>query len=226
MLLAEDLLLLLTDDETGRLLVTGQYVDVALAGAQLVQLSLDRRVDVDDRKRLVVLDPSPTGDPLLDGALGGGRQRAGKKPSAVVGALGKGLRAQLYGGSTAAGMLRAEPGKVLGLFPRTTGRRRRPSTRPPYAAGLEGPWCTGSRRSRGPRRSSRCCTRCARRTRSWTRRSTAQAPRARPAGEGDRRGQLGLAGRPGGRRRDDGGGDGRGHGEHRRRRGARPDPSG
>ena len=120
MLLAEDLLLLLTDDETGRLLVSGQYVDVALAGAQLVQLSLDRRVDLDERKRLVVLDPSPTGDPLLDGALAVVAQRAGKKPSAVLGALGKGLRGQLYARLAAAGVLRSEPGKVLGLFPRTS----------------------------------------------------------------------------------------------------------
>jgi hypothetical protein len=120
MLLAEDLLLLLTDDETGRLLVAGQYVDVALAGAQLVQLGLERRVDVDDRKRLVVLDPSPAGDPLLDDALAVVRQRAGKKPSAVLGALGKGLRGQLYARLAAAGVLRSEPGKVLGLFPRTS----------------------------------------------------------------------------------------------------------
>jgi hypothetical protein len=98
----------------------GQYVDVALAGAQLVQLSLDGRVDVDDRKRLVVLDASPTGDRLLDDALEVVGRREGKKPSAALGALGKGLRGRLYERLAAAGVLRAEPGKVLGVFPRTT----------------------------------------------------------------------------------------------------------
>jgi hypothetical protein len=143
MLLAEDLLLLLTDDRTGRLLVTAQYVDVALAGAQLVQLSLDGRVDVDDRKRLAVLDPSPTGDPLLDGALGVVGQRAGKKPSAVIGPLGKGLRPQLYARLTASGVLRAEAGKVLGLFPCTTWPAASVEHETAVRRGVEGPLVHG-----------------------------------------------------------------------------------
>lgn len=118
MLLAEDLLLLLTDDETGRLLVSGHEVDVALGGAQLVDLSLSGRVGVDD-KRLVVRDLSATGDELLDHALETVRSRVGKKPSSVVTTLGAKLRHQLYGRLAAVGILRAEHGKVLGLFPTT-----------------------------------------------------------------------------------------------------------
>ena len=42
-LLAEDLLLLLTDDHTGKLVAPGTEVDVALAGALLMELTLSTR---------------------------------------------------------------------------------------------------------------------------------------------------------------------------------------
>lgn len=54
MLLAEDLLLLLTDDGTGKLAASSTEVDVALGGALLVELTLMQRVDVagsDERVR-------------------------------------------------------------------------------------------------------------------------------------------------------------------------------
>jgi hypothetical protein len=117
MLLAEDLLLLLTDDETGRLVVSGSHADLALGGAQLVELSLAGRVDVDEHTRLVVRDPSPTGEELLDRALTVAQRREGKKPRAVLGELGKHLRDELYERLTASGVLRAEQDKVLGIFP-------------------------------------------------------------------------------------------------------------
>lgn len=120
MLLAEDLLLLLTDDTTGRLLVNGSYVDVAVGGAQLVELTLMHRVDVDERKRLVVLDASPTGQDLLDDALRLVGRRAGKRPGTAIGDLGKGLPSRLYERLAAAGILRSDRGKVLGIFPTTT----------------------------------------------------------------------------------------------------------
>jgi hypothetical protein len=120
MLLAEDLLLLLTDDATGRLVVSGTETDVALAGAQLVDLSLAGRVDVDERKRLVVVDGSTTGDDLLDQALEVARRREGKKPSRAISELGKGLRGVLYDRLADAGYVRSEHGTVLGLFPRTS----------------------------------------------------------------------------------------------------------
>lgn len=86
MLLAEDLLLLLTDDDTGKLAASTE-VDVALGGALLVELALMDRVDVaraHDRVRegrLVVRDANPTGDGLLDEALAiVEEQKEGKKP--------------------------------------------------------------------------------------------------------------------------------------------------
>ena len=72
MLLAEDLLLLLTDDDSGRLAAPSSEVDVALGGALLVELTLMRRVDVagsDERVRegrLMVRDADATGDDLLE----------------------------------------------------------------------------------------------------------------------------------------------------------------
>ena len=118
MLLAEDLLLLLTDDDTGRL-VAGSTADLALGGAQLVELAMLHRVDIDEKQRLVVLDASPTGDAVLDHALEVAQRRAGRKPASVVGELGKKVRERLYERLTAAGILRAEHGKVLGIFPTT-----------------------------------------------------------------------------------------------------------
>jgi hypothetical protein len=75
MILAEKLLLCLTDDDTGTLVVPTGHADVGLGGAILVELVLRGRVGVagpqEDVKegRLLVRDPSPTGDALLDAAL-------------------------------------------------------------------------------------------------------------------------------------------------------------
>jgi hypothetical protein len=124
MLLAEDLLLLLTDDDTGQLAAPGGEVDVALGGALLIELALTGRVDVagpDERVRegrLIVRDPRPTGDGLLDEALGAVGQKEGKKPQSVVARLGKGTRLRLYERLAESGVLRAEEGRLLRVFPR------------------------------------------------------------------------------------------------------------
>ena len=123
MLLAEDLLLVLTDDDTGKLAAASTNVDLALGGALLVELALMDRVDVagaDERVRegrLVITDTTPTGDGLLDEALAIVGHKEGKKPQSVVARLGKGLRVRLYERLTKGGVLRAEDGRVLGIFP-------------------------------------------------------------------------------------------------------------
>ena len=124
MLLAEDLLLLLTDDDTGKLAASGTEVDVALGGALLVELTLMQRVDVagpDERVRegrLVVRDSDPTGDALLDEALSVVGQKEGKKPQSVVAPLGKQVRGRLYERLVEGGLLRAEDDRILGVLPR------------------------------------------------------------------------------------------------------------
>lgn len=123
MLLAEDLLLLLTDDDTGKLAASSADVDVALGGALLVELTLMQRVDVagpDDGLRpgrLVVKNSDQTGDGLLDEALAIVEQKQGKKPQSVVTRLGKRVRVRLYARLVEAGILRAEEDRILGIFP-------------------------------------------------------------------------------------------------------------
>ena len=66
---AEEILLLLLDDESGELVPAPAWSrQCALAGAVLMDLALQDRIDTDLRK-LVVVDPSPTGDDLLDPVL-------------------------------------------------------------------------------------------------------------------------------------------------------------
>jgi hypothetical protein len=66
----EEILLLALDDTTGALRpMPVMGLDYALAGALLADLALANRIDTDPQQ-LVVLDRAPTGDPLLDRALG------------------------------------------------------------------------------------------------------------------------------------------------------------
>jgi len=133
MLLAEDLLLLVTDDASGRLAADGVQVDTGLGGANLVELTLLGKVDVSGeqdqgrRGRIIVRDPSPPGDEVLDAALQTLVKRQGRKPSAVIRPLGKKLRRVLYQRLTARGVLRAERRRVLGIFPTRTWPAQDPS---------------------------------------------------------------------------------------------------
>ena len=122
MLLAEDLLLLLTDDESGRLLLGTAETDAGLGGAQLIELTLAGRIDLagegEGRKgRLVVRSADRFDEPLLDEALDVVTAHQGKKPDAVLKPLGKRLRDRLYTRLREQGVLREERGKVLGIVP-------------------------------------------------------------------------------------------------------------
>ncbi len=117
MLLAEDLLLLLTDDATGKLEVPSVKVDVALGGAQLVDLALVHRIEVTTAGRLLVIDRSPTGDDLLDEALAAVDRKPGQRPKNVVRSIGH-VRTQLYERLAAAGIVREDAGRILGIIPR------------------------------------------------------------------------------------------------------------
>lgn len=133
MLLAEDLLLLVTDDASGRLTTDGLQVDAGLGGANLVELTLLGQVDVSGeqdpgrRGRIIVRDPSPPGDEVLDAALRILVERPGRKPSAVIRPLGKNLRAVLYQRLAGRGVLRARQRRVLGIFPTRTWPAQDPS---------------------------------------------------------------------------------------------------
>lgn len=123
MLIAEDLLLLLTADDTGELAAGGTNTDLALGGALLAELPLAQRVDLagpDERVREgrpVVRDAGPTGDGVLDDALATVGDDEGRKPQSVVAALGKRARGRLYERLAEAGLVRTEEGRILGVLP-------------------------------------------------------------------------------------------------------------
>jgi hypothetical protein len=135
MRLADELLLLAYSDD-GTAEVSGYALDLGLGGAVLLELALAERFDVLDG-RIVVVDPGPTGDPVLDDALvrvGGDKKR--RKPRDWVQRLSKNLRERLLDDLVAAGVLTREKDRVLGLFPRT---------RYPAAHGVVAPAESGAR---------------------------------------------------------------------------------
>ena len=123
MLLAEDLLLLVTDDASGRLSVPAAQADAGLAGANLLELALMGKVGLsgehDHSKpgRIVIRDPSRTGDTVLDTALQIILAHQDKKPSTLIRPLGKDLRHTLYERLASNGMIQTSQQRILGLFP-------------------------------------------------------------------------------------------------------------
>ncbi len=123
MLIAEDLLLLLTYDQSGKAAVDGTRLRCAVSGAVLVELVLVGRVAVTDGgrwgsgPRVAVVDPTPLGDPVLDEALA--RTAARSQPvgaQSLLDSLGKGLLEVLRTRLVDAGILREEESTVLWLF--------------------------------------------------------------------------------------------------------------
>ena len=66
---AEEIMLLLLEDESGRFIYVPEHsVNCVLSGAVLMDLALMGKIDT-DLKKLMVIDPSETGDDLLDPTL-------------------------------------------------------------------------------------------------------------------------------------------------------------
>ena len=126
MLIAEDVLLLLVDDRTGRFLVDSTRLDNVLAGAVLVELVAIERVGFPPAGggvkpgRMVVVDPTPPGNPVLEGALATVAASRPAKPDQLIAKMRKRLRGMLLERLTAAGALRRSTRKQLGILPRTT----------------------------------------------------------------------------------------------------------
>ncbi|MGG5887026.1 GOLPH3/VPS74 family protein [Falsiroseomonas sp. HC035] len=119
--LAEEIVLLALDDESGRPVGrTGMAPDRALAGALLMQLALSGRVDT-DRDHLMVVDPTPTGDPTLDAALA--RLAAPGAPADARGAIpllardAPEARAVILERLVARGILRRVEDRLLWILP-------------------------------------------------------------------------------------------------------------
>lgn len=134
MLLADEVFLLSLDPRTRRPVSSGYRFEPTLGGAVLADLVAAGRIgttpDSDGwgrRRRLVLHDPTPTGDPVLDVALETLTGRAGKPAKNAINTwtswrITKGLRERLGAGLVTAGVLALEDERVLGLFPWTTWR--------------------------------------------------------------------------------------------------------
>ena len=65
----EEIMLMILEDEDGKILhVPELSMRCVLSGAVLMELALQNKIDT-DLKRLVVVDPTPTGDEMLDPTL-------------------------------------------------------------------------------------------------------------------------------------------------------------
>ena len=123
-LIAEDLLLLLLDDESGKLMLDSTRLNRVLAGAVLVELTVDERVspasEGDETRlgRLVVRNPQQTGDGLLDRALALVIESKPMKPERAVERLQKGISDQLFTRLVNQGLVREELGRAFGILPR------------------------------------------------------------------------------------------------------------
>lgn len=113
MLIAEELLLAGTSPEGRNLL--GSSRTLVLGGALLTELALRERLDVDDRKRLRILDSGTIGEPLLDEALVRFAEREGRKPKDVLDRVGKKLQQPLLDSLVRRELIRPEPVTALGL---------------------------------------------------------------------------------------------------------------
>jgi hypothetical protein len=115
-MLAEDLMLLFIDGETGRLLADSTSVENALAGAVLIELVNSGRVAFEPNgKKVQVVDPTPLRDPLLQESVT--RFDRPMKPQRAVERLRKRLRDNVIAQLEGRGVVRVEPRKVLGIFP-------------------------------------------------------------------------------------------------------------
>lgn len=123
----EEITLLALDDETGAPLeLPAMAFSFAIAGAVLCDLALLNRIDTDP-EQLTVLSAEPTGDPILDDALGA--IAGATTPMKVSGWLNRlsekstAIEAAALDRLIARGVLRRVENKILWVF----GRRRYPT---------------------------------------------------------------------------------------------------
>lgn len=124
-LIAEDLLLLLLDDEKGTI-AASTYLDTALGGALLVELALGGAVEVEEKRGFwhaarvrATADPAVVREPVLRNALATVAEKE-RTAQDLVRRLGKGVKDTLLESLAERGMVERRQDKVLGLFPRTT----------------------------------------------------------------------------------------------------------
>lgn len=124
--LAEDIVLLLLDDETGKMEdVHANVMEMLMAGAVLMDLGLKERIDW-DLDSLFVIDKTPIGDTMLDAAL----KQISEEPTALapkawiqrIAERGMDIRSAAINSLVNRSIIRVEDTKFLWVF----GTRRYP----------------------------------------------------------------------------------------------------
>ena len=125
-MIAEDLLLLLLDDETGKSITDSTRLPRALAGAAVLELALAGNVRVTEkgenirRGRLVTVRGAKIlTDPTLTRVYETLAAAKPMRPQSAIEKLQKGLRDELLARLEKAGKVRRVSRKVLGMFPKT-----------------------------------------------------------------------------------------------------------
>ncbi|NBE81335.1 GOLPH3/VPS74 family protein [Micromonospora rubida] len=113
--LAEELLLLAYDDESGKATMPRISLDLGMAAAVLIELALAGRITY-AAGNLTVADPTGTGEPTLDGVLARMAADAPNTPSSWVQRLRHGLRDRILGDLVARGAVRDVEETELGFI--------------------------------------------------------------------------------------------------------------
>ena len=118
--LAEELVLIALDDESGSLISLPQFsLEFALAAALVMELTLVGRIDTDPEK-LFVLSSEPTGNALLDDALSQISAELQVQPTGVwlrrLSQPGPALCERVIGGLVDRGVLRSVEKRLLWVF--------------------------------------------------------------------------------------------------------------
>ncbi|MGW1057147.1 GOLPH3/VPS74 family protein [Micromonospora rubida] len=113
--LAEELLLLAYDDESGKATMPRISLDLGMAAAVLIELALAGRIAYADGN-LVVADPTGTGEPTLDEVLARMAADTPRTLSSWVQRLRHGLRDRILGDLVARGAVRDVEETELGFI--------------------------------------------------------------------------------------------------------------
>lgn len=122
MTIAEDFLLLATEPNSGKYMLSSMISDITLGGATLVDLIEADRVELTGEKskaRVVLTDNTPIGNPVLDRSITMLQSKGPMRPQTAVSRLGKKSKVPLYEALAARGFVQRKNEKVLGLFPVT-----------------------------------------------------------------------------------------------------------
>lgn len=141
-MLVDDLLILLHHPDSGRRLVSATAVGVAMGGAMLCELVGQGRATLGEPGRrtssrvVEVVDPSPTGDALIDLALGRMTASRSRRATVVIPRMARHLGRPWLDRMMVRGQVTHIRGRHMGLFPYHAWRPTDPAARRAQIEGL------------------------------------------------------------------------------------------